>query len=176
MIISKLQTNNTMNFEEFIKELKTHFKINQVKTCHTLFPIEHGNENFLYIEIPDFKGDEDKMKSFLEMRNFLLSNGYNMDCFKSIDTVNSSLILLYSNTNGINQNAIRHKEKNPQIEERITSAKKSLYDLREDATRLLNNIDSALEHIDEIKTEEDMYDFIKNHEIEEGLEYIDIDI
>lgn len=58
------------------------------------------------------------------------------------------------------------------IEERKQALKLGLADIRVEAKQLINNIDTALSHLDEIQTEEDVKAFGKKYDIERGLKCI----
>ena len=60
------------------------------------------------------------------------------------------------------------------IEKRKEESKLYLADLRAEAKRLLSNIDSALSHLDEVKTEEDARIFVEKYDIEQGLKHIEL--
>lgn len=58
------------------------------------------------------------------------------------------------------------------IEERKQALKLGLADIRVEAKQLINNIDTALSHLDEIQTEEDAKAYIEKYDIEKGLKHI----
>ena len=58
------------------------------------------------------------------------------------------------------------------IEERKAELKLALSDLRVEAKHLISNIDIALSHLDEVKTEEDSKIFCEKYDVEQGLEHI----
>ena len=60
------------------------------------------------------------------------------------------------------------------IEKRKEELKLYLADLRVEAKHLLSNIDSALSHLDEVKTEEDARIFVEKYDIEQGLKHIEL--
>lgn len=60
------------------------------------------------------------------------------------------------------------------IEKRKEELKLSLADLRVEAKHLISNIDIALSHLDEVKTEEEARIFEEKYNIEQGLEHIEI--
>lgn len=60
------------------------------------------------------------------------------------------------------------------IEERKQALKLGLADIRVEAKQLINNIDTALSHLDEIQTEEDAKAFAEKYDIERGLKYIEL--
>ena len=49
-----------------------------------------------------------------------------------------------------------------------------LADIRVEAKQLINNIDIALYHLDEIQTEEDAKAFAEKYDIEKGLKHIEL--
>lgn len=59
-----------------------------------------------------------------------------------------------------------------EIEERKAELKLALADLRVEAKHLISNIDIALSHLDEVKTEEDVKIFDEKYDVEQGLEHI----
>lgn len=60
------------------------------------------------------------------------------------------------------------------IEERKQALKLVLADIRVEAKQLINNIDTALSHLDGIQTEEDAKAFAEKYEIEKGLKHIEL--
>lgn len=60
------------------------------------------------------------------------------------------------------------------IEEKKKELKLSLADLRVEAKHLISNIDTALSHLDEVKTEEDARIFCEKYDIEQGLKHIEL--
>ena len=60
------------------------------------------------------------------------------------------------------------------IEERKQALKLGLADIRVEAKQLINNIDTALSHLDEIQTEDDAKAFVEKYDIEKGLKHIEL--
>ena len=60
------------------------------------------------------------------------------------------------------------------IEERKSELKLALADLRVEAKHLMSNIDIALSHLDEVKTEEDARIFSEKYDVEQGLKHIQL--
>lgn len=60
------------------------------------------------------------------------------------------------------------------IEERKQALKLGLTDIKVEAKQLINNIDIALYHLDEIQTDEDAKAFIEKYDIEKGLKHIEL--
>ena len=58
------------------------------------------------------------------------------------------------------------------IEERKQALKLGLADIRVEAKQLINNIDTALSHLDEVQTEEDFKAFVEKYDVERGLKCI----
>lgn len=58
------------------------------------------------------------------------------------------------------------------IEERKQELKLGLADIRVEANQLINNIDTALSHLDEVQTEEDVKAFVEKYDVERGLKCI----
>lgn len=58
------------------------------------------------------------------------------------------------------------------IEERKQALKLGLADIRVEAKQLINNIDIALSHLDEVQTEEDFKAFVEKYDVERGLKCI----
>lgn len=58
------------------------------------------------------------------------------------------------------------------IEEKKAELKLALADLRVEAKHLMTNIDIALSHLDEVKTEEEARIFEEKYDVEQGLEHI----
>lgn len=57
---------------------------------------------------------------------------------------------------------------------RKEQVKLELADLRVEAKHLITNIDIALAHLDEVQTEEDVKEFDRKYNIENGLTHIEI--
>ena len=60
------------------------------------------------------------------------------------------------------------------IEKRKEELKLALADLRVEAKHLITNIDIALSHLDEVRTEEDARIFVEKYDIEQGLKHIEL--
>lgn len=60
------------------------------------------------------------------------------------------------------------------IEKRKAELKLYLADLRVEAKHLMNNIDIALLHLNEITTEEEAKLFCEKYDIEKGLKHIEV--
>lgn len=60
------------------------------------------------------------------------------------------------------------------IEEKKQELKLNLAELRVEAKHLISNIDTALSHLDEVKTEEDAQIFCEKYDIEQGLKHIEL--
>ena len=60
------------------------------------------------------------------------------------------------------------------IGKRKEQVRLELADLRVEAKQLISNIDTALEHLDEVQTEEDIKEFDRKYDIEQGLKHIEI--
>ena len=60
------------------------------------------------------------------------------------------------------------------IEERKQALKLGLAEIRVEAKQLINNIDTALSHLDEIQTEDDAKAFVEKYDIEKGLKHIEL--
>ncbi len=60
------------------------------------------------------------------------------------------------------------------IGKRKEQVKLELADLRVEAKHLITNIDIALAHLDEVQTEEDVKEFDRKYNIENGLTHIEI--
>ena len=60
------------------------------------------------------------------------------------------------------------------IGKRKEQVRLELADLRVEAKHLISNIDTALEHLDEVKTEADVNEFVEKYDIEQGLKHIEI--
>lgn len=185
MVIPKLdeskynKTNTASEFDKFLDELQLRFHDNNVISCLVSNKIVPGGTGTLYILIKEnAELSEQKLKDFLLLKNFAMINGYTIKTQK--DMTNEEFrkaYSLYTERNGFNQNVIVYPvERDKYVDERVIMTKEALLKIRTDATRLLQNIDLALENIDSIRTMEDAKEFAKNHEIEDGLEYIDIDI
>lgn len=185
MVIPKLdeskynKTNTKEEFNKFLDELQLRFHDNDITSCFISNKMVPGGTGTLYILI---KGNaelsEQKLKDFLLLKNFAMINGYAIKAKKDMTEEELKNVYdLYTEINGFNQNVIVYPvERDKNVDERVVMTKEALLKIKLDATRLLQNIDSALENIDSIKTMEDAKEFAKNHEIEDGLEYIDIDI
>ena len=57
---------------------------------------------------------------------------------------------------------------------RIEEYEKNMYELLKDISTLLLSISKALEDVENIETEEDAKKFDKEHDLEEGLEHIEL--
>ena len=60
------------------------------------------------------------------------------------------------------------------IGKRKEQVRLELADLRVEAKHLISNIDTALEHLDEVQTEDDIKEFDRKYDIEQGLKHIEI--
>lgn len=60
------------------------------------------------------------------------------------------------------------------IKERKQALKLGLDDIRVEAKQLINNIDTALSHLDEIQTEDDAKAFVEKYDVERGLKHIEL--
>ena len=60
------------------------------------------------------------------------------------------------------------------IENSKNQIKKDLLALKEEAYKLLSNIDNALERLEKVSTEEDVINFDREIDIEDGLEIINL--
>ena len=60
------------------------------------------------------------------------------------------------------------------VEERKEELKLSLADIRVEANQLISSIDTAIQHLDEIQTEDDIEIFAEKYDIEKGLKFIQI--
>ena len=60
------------------------------------------------------------------------------------------------------------------VKERKADFKSQLEELREEASLLISNIDSALSHLDEVQTEADIKSFDEKYNVERGLNHIEI--
>lgn len=60
------------------------------------------------------------------------------------------------------------------VEERKTELKLLLMDIRVEAKHLINNIDIALDHLEEVKTLDDAIKYDEEFNIAHGLKYIEI--
>lgn len=60
------------------------------------------------------------------------------------------------------------------IGKRKEQVRLELADLRVEAKQLISNIDTFLEHLEEVQTEEDIKEFDRKYDIEQGLKHIEI--